>query len=145
MTQQQQQLTGEPGEPAPYVTVGLLPDPDAPSLARTLVADTCLAWGLPQLLHPARRVISELVTNAVEHAGTDVQVTITRRREGLHLAVCDGNAQLPRLRALAPVRRGTPLDDRGQGLQVVQATATRWGAVRIPTGKIVWAVLQCPD
>ena len=36
----------------------LRPDPDAPSTARNLVSDACLAWGLAQLLHPSRLVMS---------------------------------------------------------------------------------------
>lgn len=136
-----QQPSSTPGEP-PYLTVVLAAEPDAASLARVLVADACLAWRLPELLHPARRVMSELVLNAVEHAGTDVVVTITRRGIGLHLAVCDGDPRLPELRVPARVRRGAPLDERGRGLRVVQAAATGWGAVRTPTGKVVWASVQ---
>ncbi|MBB3095602.1 anti-sigma regulatory factor (Ser/Thr protein kinase) [Actinoplanes campanulatus] len=132
--------SGTPGEP-PYRTVALAPDPDAASLARTLVADACMVWQLPGLLHPARRVMSELVLNAVEHAATALVVTVTRHGDGLHLAVSDGDPRLPRLRMMARVRRGVPLDERGRGLQLVQAAATRWGADRTATGKTVWAVL----
>ncbi|MFC4069857.1 ATP-binding protein [Actinoplanes subglobosus] len=124
------------------LTVVLAPDPDAASLAGAMVADACLAWRLPGLLHPARRVLAELVRNAVEHAGTEARVTITRRGDGLCLAVSDGDSRLPRLLAPAPVRRGRPLDERGLGLQVVQAEATGWGARPTPTGKVVWALLR---
>jgi anti-sigma regulatory factor (Ser/Thr protein kinase) len=123
------------------LTVVLAPDPDAASLAGTMVADACLAWRLPDLLHPARRVLSELVHNAVEHARTEVRVTLTRRGDGLCLAVSDGDPRLPRLRVPAPVRRGRPLDERGCGLRLVQAAATGWGAQPTPTGKVVWALL----
>ncbi|MBG0561291.1 ATP-binding protein [Actinoplanes aureus] len=138
-----QTSSGAPGEP-PYLTVALAPEPDAASLAGTLVADACLAWRLPHLLHPARRVMSELVLNAVEHAGTDLLVTITRRWNGLHLAVADGDPRLPRLRVMARVRRDAPLDERGRGLRVVQAAANGWGVLRTPAGKVVWAVVQRP-
>jgi anti-sigma regulatory factor (Ser/Thr protein kinase) len=124
------------------LTVVLAPDPDAASLAGALVADACLAWQLPGLLHPARRVLSELVRNAVEHARTEVRVTLTRDGDGLCLAVSDGDPRLPRLRRIAPVRRGRPLDERGCGLQVVQATSTGWGAEPTPTGKVVWALMR---
>ncbi|WP_433794539.1 ATP-binding protein [Actinoplanes sp. CA-252034] len=123
------------------LTVVLAPDPDAASLAGVLVADVCHAWRLPGLLHPARRVLSELVRNAAEHARTDMRVTLTRRGDGLCLAVSDGDPRLPRLRPPAPVRRGRPLDERGRGLQVVQAATTGWGAEPTPTGKVVWALL----
>jgi hypothetical protein len=137
-----QKPSGSPGEPAPYLRVGLAPEPEAASLARTLVGDACLAWDLPDLLRPARRVMSELVLNAVEHAGTDLLVTVTLGTNGLHIAVADGDPRQPRLRSPAPVRRGAPLDERGRGLRAVQAEAVRWGSVPTTTGKVVWAVLR---
>ncbi|GIE83135.1 hypothetical protein Aph02nite_90850 [Actinoplanes philippinensis] len=123
------------------LSVVLAPDPDAASLAGALVADACHVWRLPGLVHPARRVLSELVRNAAEHARTDIRVTLTRRGDGLCLAVSDGDHRLPRLRAPAPVRRGRPLDERGCGLQVVQAAAAGWGAEPTPGGKVVWALV----
>jgi len=118
------------------------PEPDAPSFARNLAGDACLAWGLPELLHPGRLVMSELVTNAVEHAGSEITVVVTRRGAGLHLAVWDGLADPPRIIALARPRRGRPLDDRGRGLRVVAAAATAWGSLPTGTGKVVWATLR---
>jgi hypothetical protein len=86
--------------------------------------------------------MSELVTNAVEHAGTELTVVVTRRGSGLQLAVADGAAEHPRLTKLRRPRRGYPLDERGRGLQTVDATATAWGSLPTPTGKVVWANLQ---
>jgi anti-sigma regulatory factor (Ser/Thr protein kinase) len=130
------------------LTVVLAPDTDAPSLARNLVSDACLSWGLVKHLHPSRLVMSELVTNAVEHAGTEIAVVVTRRGAGLHLAVADGDPRLPRVltRTNRP-RRDVPLDERGRGLRAVQETASMWGAVPTETGKIVWATIRarpCP-
>ncbi len=122
--------------------VALAPEPEAPSLARDLVGNACLRWGLPELLYPARLVMSELVTNAVEHAGTDLTVVVTRRGSGLQLAVADGFAEHPRLVRMRPPRRGCPLDERGRGLQTVAGTATAWGSLPTPLGKVVWANLQ---
>jgi anti-sigma regulatory factor (Ser/Thr protein kinase) len=124
------------------LTMTLAPDPDAPSVARNLAGDACLAWAVPELLHPARLVMSELVTNAVEHARTTVTVGVSRRGAGIHLTVADGLATLPRLREPARPRRDQPLDDRGRGLRVVTATATAWGALPTRTGKVVWATLR---
>ncbi|GIE83632.1 ATP-binding protein [Actinoplanes regularis] len=120
----------------------LRPDPDAPSAARNLVSDACLAWGLARLLHPARLVMSELVTNAVEHAGTDLRVVVTRRGTGLYLSVADGSPVLPRLLSPARPQPGRPLDERGRGLQTVHATAELWGAVPAAGGKVVWATVR---
>jgi hypothetical protein len=127
---------------AQRVSVTLLPEPEAPSLARNLVADACLAWQMVELLHAARLVMSELVTNAVEHAHTPMTVVVTRRGSGLHISVADEVAQAPRVIRLARPRRGQPLDERGRGLLTVSETATAWGWLPTRSGKVVWATLQ---
>jgi anti-sigma regulatory factor (Ser/Thr protein kinase) len=116
---------------------------ESPSLAGVLVADACRAWHLPQLLHRARLVMFELVINAVEHAGTDVLVTITRRDDGLHLAVRDGSVVLPRRLPVA-ISTGARCYERGEGLQVVDELARAWGAQPTSdgTGKVVWATIR---
>jgi anti-sigma regulatory factor (Ser/Thr protein kinase) len=124
------------------LTLRLPPDPDSPSLARNLVSEAALAWSLPELLYRARLVVSELVTNAVEHAGTDLTVVVSRRGTGLHLAVSDRDPRLPRLLRMAPPRPDRPLDERGRGLRTVHATATGWGAMPTPDGKVVWATVR---
>ncbi|WP_436526248.1 ATP-binding protein [Actinoplanes sp. HUAS TT8] len=120
----------------------LQPDSDAPSAARNLVSDACLAWGLARLLHPSRLVMSELVTNAVEHAGTEIRVVVSRRGAGLHLSVADGSPVMPHLRRPAHPRPGLPLDERGRGLLTVHETADLWGAGPAEGGKVVWATVR---
>jgi len=126
------------------VTLTLPPEPDSPSYARNLVADACLAWGRPELMHPARLVMSELVTNAIEHAGTPMGVVVGLRGDGVHVTVSDGVAAPPRLVEPARPRRDRPLDERGLGLQVVRGTAATWGWLPTRTGKMVWATLIGP-
>jgi len=120
----------------------LEPGPEAPSIARNLVGDACLAWELPKLLHPSRLVMSELVTNAVEHAGTDMTVVVSLRGRGISLSVSDEVATMPQPIKISRPRRGLPLDERGRGLRTVTATATAWGTLPTRTGKVVWASLQ---
>jgi anti-sigma regulatory factor (Ser/Thr protein kinase) len=119
----------------------LPPEPDSAGRARALVADACRSWDLPQLVFTGRLVMSELVANAVEHAGTDLLVSVARRGPGLYLAVRDGSLALPRL--LEPCRGARP-DRRGQGLRLVDEVASSWGAMRMHdgTGKVVWASVQ---
>lgn len=124
------------------MSVTVAPEPEAPSIARNLVGDACRQWALAELLHPARTVMSELVTNAVEHARTELTVVVTRRGSGLQVAVADGFRQQPRIIKQRRPRRGEPLDERGRGLQMVAATATAWGSLPTPVGKVVWATLQ---
>src|SRR5207248_14475 len=61
--------------------------PAAPGTARELVGGACRSWGVAHLAGPATVVISELVSNAVEHAGTDLEVSIALRGRYLHLSV----------------------------------------------------------
>ncbi|MFI5908130.1 ATP-binding protein [Dactylosporangium sp. NPDC051541] len=120
----------------------LQPSPLAAAEARNLIGDTCVAWDLVPLLHPARLIVSELAANAIEHAGTPFTVTMTHRRSDLlHLAVEDGHAALPRLRQ--PLSEpDAPLLFRGNGLRLVAAAATAWGSAYTTNGKVVWATLS---
>jgi anti-sigma regulatory factor (Ser/Thr protein kinase) len=127
---------------AEVVRMRLPPSPVSPSVARNLVGGACQAWHLPKLLHPGRAVISELVANAAEHAGTEMEVSISRRGTGLHLAVRDRSPTLPRMLELSPVVPGKPLNERGHGLCVVDADSVVWGAMPTAGGKIVWATVR---
>ncbi len=121
----------------------LPPEPVARSMARMLVADACRAWALPHLLDAGQLAASELVTNAVQHARTELLVTVARRARGLYLAVRDGSPDRPRLLASAPAS-AEGIDEHGRGLWIVQQVASAWGAVSTHdgAGKVVWASVQ---
>jgi anti-sigma regulatory factor (Ser/Thr protein kinase) len=120
----------------------LPPEPTSAKQARLMIADACRAWHLTHLQDPAKLVISELVANAIQHARTDLLVTVSRRGTGLYLAVRDGSPALPRLRPSA-VAGGSP-GGGGRGLRIVQHAAAAWGALPTHdhTGKVVWAALR---
>jgi anti-sigma regulatory factor (Ser/Thr protein kinase) len=130
---------------ADRLRLSLSPDVEAPGLARNLVTDACAAWHQSSLLHRGRSVVSELVTNAAQHARTPVTVLASRRAAGLHLMVGDGDRRLPRLRTPRATRvsvvPGTMHEERGLGLRVVDAAASLWGAMPTTDGKIVWAAI----
>ncbi|MBL7258248.1 ATP-binding protein [Paractinoplanes lichenicola] len=120
----------------------LPPHPDSPALARNLVSEACSAWGLPEVLYPARLVMSELAANAVEHAGTPFRVVVVRRGSGLHLIVTDGEPRMPHLVDPPEDPPGNLWDIRGQGLRTVQAASAGWGALPTRNGKMVWATVK---
>ncbi|GAB1643148.1 ATP-binding protein [Krasilnikovia sp. MM14-A1259] len=120
----------------------LRPDTEAPALARRLVEDACRSWRLTALRQPARLVVSELVNNAVEHAGTPITVTVSRRVSVLHVAVQDRCPDMPQLHPRTP---GPRLPEHGMGLRLVHATALAWGAVSTDDGKIVWCAVRGPQ
>jgi anti-sigma regulatory factor (Ser/Thr protein kinase)/anti-anti-sigma regulatory factor len=116
----------------------LAPTVDAPREARELVADTCDEWGLPEAAIAAEIIASELVTNAVRHAGTAIDLRMTLRDHQLRVSVHDRDRQ--------PARLQTPgeADDHGRGLLIVEAVATSWGNVPVADGKVVWASVPVP-
>jgi hypothetical protein len=113
----------------------LAPTFDAPAAARYFVTDTCNCWDLAHLRSPAELICSELVSNAVRHAGTDLDLMLSRRGRYLHIGVRDTGRALPRLAGPAPAAQ------TGRGLRLVDAYASSWGTSAGPTGKIVWANL----
>jgi anti-sigma regulatory factor (Ser/Thr protein kinase) len=86
----------------------------------------------------ARLLVSELVTNAVLHAGTEVEVSLDFDETGVNVEVADSNPHLPVIRDHS-TEAGT-----GRGLHVVDQMASRWGARNIDTGKVVWFEIRNP-
>jgi hypothetical protein len=123
--------------PVPAVKwLRLAPHPTAPRSSRDFVARTLLDWGLGPLIPSASLVVSELVTNATVHAGTDITVSVGWNLGAIRLTVRDHSPDLPH-------ERYSQQDVHGRGLFVV-ATLSRAVGV-LPTadgGKVVWAVLN---
>lgn len=107
----------------------LTPSPHSPRAARLLVAEV-LAEQPPAVQRRALLVVSELVSNAVLHAGSDLELRLEVDEEVLRVEVEDRSPQLPRPRPEAPVG--------GKGLVVVAALA-EWGVRPAGAGKTVWA------
>lgn len=126
--------------------LALPPAPGATLRARSLVSEACTGWGLEHLSERARLIISELVVNAADHAGTDIDVVVSARGSGaaaaLHLAVYDGDPALPRIRDPVTGLLGPSLTERGLGLRIVGAAASEWGALPTHSGKLVWAIVR---
>jgi hypothetical protein len=118
------------------VTAHLEPDPAALNVVADLVRNACAAGQLSTMQETATTVLSKLVIDAIGHAGTPLDVAVTRRRNGLHLAVQDRDLGYPH----PPGRsRGDPgdLDRRGLGLRMVHAAATAWGALPTPVRRLL--------
>jgi hypothetical protein len=88
------------------------------------------AWDAPPV--PTLLVVTELLTNAVEHARPPLRVTLRLGREFVRVEVCDATAEPPRLHL-------QEAEGRGHGVQLVAALALRHGWTPHPDGKTVWA------
>lgn len=108
--------------------------PDAVGHARSAVARELHAWGLDELSTVAELVISELVTNAVVHAGGPVWVGLISSGDTLEYRVADPGTTPPQL------RQADLADEGGRGLHLIDQLTDRWGVeTGEPAGKTVWA------
>jgi MEDS: MEthanogen/methylotroph, DcmR Sensory domain/Histidine kinase-like ATPase domain len=124
-----------PLRPIPLaVARSFVPASATPTGARRFVTGTLAAWGRPDLVDDAAVVVTELATNAVIHARTDLTVTVDRASDGrIRISVRDGSRVVPRPRC------ARALDGSGRGLGLVAAMVNGWGADVLPDGKVVWA------
>jgi anti-sigma regulatory factor (Ser/Thr protein kinase) len=109
--------------------------PIAARRARQVVAEQCLSWD-HDVVDTALLLTSELVTNAVIHGHSDVQLQVLTDDGLLRVDVGDDNSRLP---------QRLPADNDaldGRGLQIVQLLATRWGVEKEALGKTVWFELD---
>lgn len=131
-------LTHAAGQKPPQRVARTLPPiPESCEAARRLVGEASHEWRVVELSDAAQLVATELVANAVRHAGTEIVLVLSLSRSYLHVTVRD---QCP-----DPARLSPPDSDDGtggRGLIVVGAVATAWGTIRRPDGKAVWATLR---
>jgi anti-anti-sigma regulatory factor len=126
---------GAGGHALPTMTEELLPISGAARQSRNVATDACLRWELADLVAPASLICSELVSNAVDHAGTMMTLRLSLGSGYLFIAVRDGSPAEP--------VAGTPPPSaaRGRGLHLVEVTAHSWGFLPARDGKVVWASL----
>jgi serine phosphatase RsbU (regulator of sigma subunit)/anti-sigma regulatory factor (Ser/Thr protein kinase) len=118
------------------------PEPAAAAAARRFIRQTLQSWEIADRSHEADRLVddavlltSELVTNAVVHAGTALDVTCRIASGELEIAVRDRHPArtLPDLPAAASMSA-----ERGRGLLLPSALASSWGVTYAHTAKAVW-------
>lgn len=119
-------------------TITLPPDPTSARACRRFLLDTLDEWDADQFADEAVLLLSELVTNAVLHAGTEIEVEVQLERDILRVEVRDGDPRIP------SVRHYSLLSGTGRGLALVAGTAKTWNAEPLPeaNGKRVWFELE---
>ena len=126
--------------PAPVHDEALLPtQARSVSAARHRLSDLLDRVGADDLHEPAVLALSELVTNAVVHAGSDVRLRMWAAPGALRVEVGDDSPHRPVVRDFA-VTAGT-----GRGLRLVAESVDRWGADPRGGGKVVWFEMGAPQ
>lgn len=114
----------------------LPPEASAPGRARSFVEAVCRRWSAPEFAVDGGLVVSELVTNAVRHAGTAIVIRLVLGEGGLTVRVADQGPGVPHV---------VPPDERlvgGRGLAIVEELADAWGVDADRGGKAVWCFLR---
>ena len=128
--------------------VRLPADRRTPAAARALVRSVLAEADLEELLNEALLLTTELSTNAVEHARTELDIEVAADETGLTVTVSDF-AVGPVDELVVGVRNDsdeiTEVAERGRGLLLVDHFASRWGTTYLPTGKGVWFRLDRHD
>ena len=124
----------EQPEPA---RIALPRSPSSVGAARRFITARTAAWSFPEPAADQLVLIgSELVTNAVLHARTELTLTLELHEDRVRISVKD------RSQAPATLRHYRTDALTGRGLGVVAALSDRWGVRTAPDGKVVWAELQ---
>ena len=125
-----------PDVPSEPLEIGAAPDavPAARHFTRSALSEVD-----PAVAYAAELAVSELVTNALLHAGPPVRLRVDAGPVGtddVRIEVHDHGRSLP-VRPLADAAGMT-----GRGLALVDAVAHRWGVEPLADGKVVWAELD---
>ncbi|WP_416986267.1 SpoIIE family protein phosphatase [Streptomyces sp. T028] len=140
-------LGADAPSPAPPVARATLAGGShAPGVARDLVRAALSEWGdLPErLADDVILVVSELVTNAVVHAGTDVELLCRLEDDPEHghaVVVEVGDHHPSRAPRDNPPETPYETPEYGRGLRLVAALADAWGVTYRRGAKTVWARL----
>lgn len=108
-------------------------------VARQFVDSALEGWGLGDVAEVVKLLVSELVTNAIVHARTEVDVAVKLTPTTTRVEVSDRSEAAPE------ARHATADDESGRGLAFVESLAQAWGVRPRPGGgKTVWFEVERP-
>jgi anti-sigma regulatory factor (Ser/Thr protein kinase) len=117
-------------------------DLEAVAAVRRFVRDRLASWGWTSKCDEAELLVTELVTNALIHADSEVDMWVREQRDRIRVDVCDWD---PRPPLPAPITFTEEFDseaEHGRGLLIVEAVASAWGKTPRGRGKSVWFELR---
>ncbi|MGH3916579.1 MAG: SpoIIE family protein phosphatase [Pseudonocardiaceae bacterium] len=122
----------------------LRPSPHSPSVARSLLRGVLAEARLESLIDVALLLATELCSNAVRHAGTEMELTLSVDESRLTVEVID-RGPVPLEINMATGPGAAQPRSGGYGLQLVAALASSWGTRHDATGRhVVWFCLEAP-
>jgi len=119
-------------------SIQLAADTTSPGRARVFVAELLERWEMHALVDAATLLTSELVTNGVRHAGTWMELVVSRTDDHtVRVAVTDRAPEVD-----VHVRRSSDSAEGGRGLFLVEQLAAGWGSSVQDDAKTVWFELR---
>lgn len=104
--------------------------------ARRFAERTLASWQCLDLIGTVVLLVSELVVNAVSHAGSAATLRLALDGCMLRVEVDDTSPVVPEPKVTSAG------DSGGRGLMIVEALADRWGVDPTASGKAVWFELD---
>ncbi|HUP85667.1 MAG TPA: ATP-binding protein [Acidimicrobiales bacterium] len=100
--------------------------------ARRFAAEVLASWECDAVEDAVLLLVSELVTNAVIHAHSDVEIVLRLHPRRVRVEVIDAAAEYVH-------RRDATSDEQsGRGMALTEALASAWGIDTLVAGKSVW-------
>lgn len=100
--------------------------------ARAFVDELLARWDAEEAIDVVVLLVSELVTNAVLHAGSRVELSVHLLSDAVRVEVVDTSPVLP------TPKDADDTETSGRGLAIMDAMASAWGVDPLPDGKRVW-------
>lgn len=118
---------------------GLPAHPSSVGRARRLLRSELLGTALEPLTETAELVVSEVVTNAIVHTGTGIELAALLDHTGLRVEVADFGQHLPVMASY------DAMASTGRGLHLVAELTDHWGVEARPDGKVFWFHIGLSD
>ncbi|MFD7133478.1 PAS domain S-box protein [Streptomyces sp. NPDC059894] len=124
-----------PAAPLTAVTAELRADPASVREGRAVLHKALTSWNCADRADDALLLLSETLTNAVQHAEGPITLRLHRTATALTVEVGDRSPHLPKPRPAAQD------EESGRGLVLVGALADSWGVRPTDEGKTTWFTL----
>lgn len=108
------------------------------STARRFARDSLRGWHVDDITDDVEITVSEAVTNALIHAGSDVDMRLYRYPDRVRLEVRDSDSAPPVPSPFSVSEEGRSKAENGRGMVIVENISGSWGTSPNGRGKTVW-------
>ena len=108
------------------------PGPESARAARRFTDHALTTWNLERALDVVQLLVSEIVGNAIRHAGGALEARVRLLADSVRIGVVDASTELPVMREVSEY------SESGRGLHLVDSLSQRWGTDMLHPGKQVW-------